>query len=165
MLSIPATKDVKIGSGFGGCEVPGSIHNDPFILATEQSLSNTGASRNNVPRPRLTTSTNNSGGVQGGLTNGAPIYFRVAFKPAATIGQAQNTATYAGGADGVLAAKDRHDTAVVPRAVPIVEAMASLVVMDALMAQHARQSARSLLPPLKATFTRKCHYCRKRRRY
>lgn len=151
MLSIPATKGFEIGSGFGGCEVPGSIHNDPFILATEQPLPNTGASRNGIPRPKLTTKTNNSGGVQGGITNGAPIYFRVAFKPAATIGQAQSTATYEGDSDGVLAAKGRHDPAVVPRAVPIVEAMASLVIIDALMSQQARQMTRSLLPPLKAT--------------
>lgn len=151
MLSIPATKGFEIGSGFAGCEVPGSIHNDPFIRSTEQALPNTGASRNQIQRPVLTTKTNNSGGVQGGITNGAPIYFRVAFKSAATIGQAQTTATYSGDEDGVLAAKGRHDPAVVPRAVPIVEAMAALTVMDALMAQQARQMTRSLLPPLNST--------------
>ncbi|KFY20715.1 hypothetical protein V491_03483, partial [Pseudogymnoascus sp. VKM F-3775] len=90
-----------------------------------------------------------------GITNGAPIYFRVAFKPAATIGQAQNTVTYAGDEGGVLEAKGRHDPCVVPRAVPIVEAMASLVVIDALMAQQARQASRSLLPPLKQTLPAK----------
>lgn len=147
MLSIPATKGFELGSGFGGCEVPGSIHNDPFIRASEAA----GASRNGSPRPRLTTKTNNSGGIQGGITNGAPIYFRVAFKPPATIGLPQQTATYSGEESGVLEAKGRHDPCVVPRAVPIVEAMASLVIIDQLMAQQARQTTRSLLPPLKHT--------------
>lgn len=163
MLSIPATKGFEIGSGFGGCEVPGSIHNDPFIPAeTAHSLESsapptqqqpppplqTGADRAGLPRPKLTTKTNFSGGIQGGITNGAPIYFRVGFKPPATIGQAQTTATYDGSSEGVLAAKGRHDPCVVPRAVPIVESMAALVVMDAVLAQHARAMARSLLPPL-----------------
>lgn len=155
MLSIPATKGFEIGSGFGGCEVPGSIHNDPFIVAPEVPPGETGALKNGIARPKLTTKTNNSGGVQGGITNGAPIYFRVAFKPPATIGQAQQTVTYDGHADGVLEAKGRHDPCVVPRAVPIVEAMAALVVIDALMAQQARQTARSLLPPLKSTTPKK----------
>ncbi|RDW60631.1 chorismate synthase [Coleophoma cylindrospora] len=155
MLSIPATKGFEIGSGFGGCEVPGSIHNDPFVVASETAAEETGASKNGIPRPRLTTKTNNSGGIQGGITNGAPIYFRVAFKPPATIGQAQQTVTYDGDEDGVLEAKGRHDPCVVPRAVPIVEAMAALVVIDALMAQQARQTARSLLPPLKSAAPKK----------
>ncbi|CAG7957344.1 unnamed protein product [Penicillium nalgiovense] len=136
MLSIPATKGFEIGSGFGGCEVPGSIHNDPFV--TNSSTSEAGG-------PRLTTKTNNSGGIQGGISNGASIYFRVAFKPAATIGQAQTTTSY-DGEEGVLEAKGRHDPCVTPRAVPIVEAMSSLVVMDALMAQYAREGAKNLLP-------------------
>lgn len=152
MLSIPATKGFEIGSGFIGCEIPGSEHNDPFIRAPQVPiLEETGASRNGIPRPRLTTSTNNSGGIQGGITNGAPIYFRVAFKPPATIGKAQHTVTYDGDDDGVLAAKGRHDPCVVPRAVPIVEAMAALVIIDSLMAQQAREMAKSLLPPLKQT--------------
>ena len=152
MLSIPATKGFEFGSGFGGCEVPGSIHNDPFVRAADDdTLADTGAARNGVPRPRLTTRTNNSGGVQGGISNGAPVYFRTAFKPPATISQAQTTATYDGESEGVLAAKGRHDPCVVPRAVPIVESMAALVVMDALMQQMARQEARRHLPPLKQT--------------
>jgi chorismate synthase len=146
MLSIPATKGFEIGSGFGGAQLPGSIHNDPFIKAPAVPAGENPSA--NVPRPRLTTKTNNSGGIQGGITNGAPIYFNVAFKPAATIGQAQNTVTY-DQVDGVLEAKGRHDPCVVPRAVPIVEAMAALVIIDAVLAQQARQGARSLLPPLK----------------
>jgi chorismate synthase len=143
MLSIPATKGFEIGSGFGGCEVPGSKHNDAFVKAPAHE----DPTRPGVVRPRLTTKTNNSGGIQGGISNGAPIYFTVAFKPAATIGQAQQTATY-DESTGVLEAKGRHDPCVIPRAVPIVESMASLVIMDAILAQSARQSARSLLPPI-----------------
>lgn len=148
MLSIPATKGFEIGSGFGGCEVPGSIHNDPFIPAETARGLETGADRAGLPRPKLTTRTNFSGGIQGGITNGAPIYFRVGFKPPATIGQAQTTATYDGAAEGTLAAKGRHDPCVVPRAVPIVESMAALVLMDAVLAQHSRALSKSLLPPL-----------------
>ncbi|KAJ5468600.1 Chorismate synthase [Penicillium sp. IBT 31633x] len=144
MLSIPATKGFEIGSGFGGCEVPGSIHNDPFIVFQGKEAGS----------PRLTTKTNNSGGIQGGISNGASIYFRVAFKPAATIGQAQTTATY-DGEEGTLEAKGRHDPCVTPRAVPIVEAMSSLVIIDALMAQYARESAKNLLPPLPQTIPTK----------
>lgn len=153
MLSLPATKGFEIGSGFGGCEVPGSIHNDAFIKAPAVPPSDTATGTNTSEsrqRPRLTTKTNNSGGIQGGITNGAPIYFNVAFKPPATIGQAQQTAGYDENV-GVLEAKGRHDPCVVPRAVPIVEAMAALVVMDALLAQSARQSARALLPTLPQT--------------
>ena len=150
MLSLPATKGFEIGSGFGGCSVPGSAHNDPFIKAPAVSPSANGAAEPTRSRPRLTTKTNNSGGIQGGISNGAHIYFNVAFKPPATIGQAQNTTTY-DEAEGVLEAKGRHDPCVIPRAVPIVEAMAALVVMDAVLAQSARQSARALLPVLDQT--------------
>lgn len=87
MLSIPATKAFEIGSGFGGCQIPGSIHNDPFIKAPAVPSSQSGA-YTSTPRPRLTTKTNNSG-IQGGISNGAPIHFTVGFKPPATIGQAQ----------------------------------------------------------------------------
>jgi chorismate synthase len=155
MLSIPATKGFEIGSGFGGCEVPGSTHNDPFISTADvevpSSVAESGAVKSGVARPKLTTKTNYSGGIQGGISNGAPIYFRIAFKPPATIGQEQRTATYDGAAEGVLAAKGRHDPCVVPRAVPIVEAMAALVLMDAVLAQQARHTAKSLLPPLQQT--------------
>ncbi|KAI2615102.1 chorismate synthase [Hypoxylon sp. NC1633] len=148
MLSIPATKGFEIGSGFGGCEVPGSIHNDPFVKAPE---SETDTAKSGIPRSKLTTKTNNSGGIQGGISNGAPVYFRVAFKPPATISQAQTTATYDGESEGVLEAKGRHDPCVVPRAVPIVEAMSALVVIDALLQQMARHEARRHLPILQQT--------------
>ncbi|KAK2749648.1 bifunctional chorismate synthase/riboflavin reductase [NAD(P)H] aro2 [Myotisia sp. PD_48] len=149
MLSIPATKGFEIGSGFLGCEIPGSIHNDPFTSTSEPLKGQAGATSTTNGK-RLVPKTNNSGGIQGGISNGASIYFRVAFKPPATIGQAQTTATYSF-EEGTLEAKGRHDPCVVPRAVPIVEAMASLVVIDALMAQNARETAKNLLPPLART--------------
>ena len=111
MLSIPATKGFEVGSGFEGTELPGSAHNDVFIrtAGTESD------SRNGFAKPKLTTSTNNSGGIQGGITNGAPVFFRVAFKSPATIGLPQQTATFDGESDGLLEAKGRHDPCVVPR--------------------------------------------------
>ena len=119
MLSIPATKGFEIGSGFAGTRLTGSKHNDPFIKKGD----------------RLGTSTNNSGGVQGGISNGEPIIFRVAFKPPATIGQAQMTVDFNGN-DAILEAKGRHDPCVVPRAVPIVESMAALVIADLALRQR-----------------------------
>ncbi|KAJ1877882.1 bifunctional chorismate synthase/riboflavin reductase [NAD(P)H] aro2, partial [Coemansia sp. RSA 486] len=85
----------------------------------------------------------------GGISNGQSIYFRVAFKPPATISQDQQTAAY-DGSDGVLAARGRHDPCVVPRAVPIVETMAAIVVMDAVLQQNARSATRALLAPVPA---------------
>ncbi len=128
MLSIPATKGFEIGSGFSGAKMRGSQHNDPFVQKKD----------------RLGTVTNNSGGIQGGISNGEPVYFRVAFKPPATIGQEQSTVDFQG-RDTVLAAKGRHDPCVVPRAVPIVESMAALVLMDAVLRQASR-CAGSLQP-------------------
>jgi chorismate synthase len=138
MLSLPATKGFEIGSGFGGCAVPGSVHNDPFVKA----LAVNGPAH--ASRPRLTTKTNNSGGIQGGISNGAHIYFSVAFKPPATIGLPQPTVSY-DEEEGVLEAKGRHDPCVIGRAIPIVEGMASLVLMDALLAQKAREGVRDAL--------------------
>jgi len=138
MLSIPATKGFEIGSGFEGCVMPGSVHNDPFLKDPNATVAINGS------RPRLTTETNNSGGIQGGISNGAHIYFTVAFKPAATIGLSQTTTSY-DGVEGVLDAKGRHDPCVVPRAIPIVEAMSSLVLMDALLAQKAREGVRDFI--------------------
>lgn len=136
MLSIPAVKGFEIGSGFGGTRMRGSQHNDPFVSAPGA------AEARGLPRPKLGTETNHSGGIQGGISNGQDVYFRVGFKPPATIGLDQTTATYDGGDTGVLAAKGRHDPCVVPRAVPIVEGMAALAVMDALAIQLSRHAMR-----------------------
>ncbi|WP_310601019.1 chorismate synthase [Desulfobulbus sp.] len=126
MLSLPATKGFEIGSGFAGTRMRGSRHNDPFVRK----------------EGGLGTSTNFSGGVQGGISNGEPIVFRVAFKPVATIGQDQETVDF-NGEPVTLAAKGRHDPCVVPRAVPIVEAMAALVLVDMALRQRGRQPAGS----------------------
>ncbi|KAI0229270.1 bifunctional chorismate synthase/riboflavin reductase [NAD(P)H] aro2 [Massospora cicadina] len=130
MLSIPATKGFEIGSGFQGAKMLGSQHNDMWV-ARDGGLS---------------TLTNHSGGIQGGISNGEQIYFRVAFKPAATIGQSQQTATYHG-VPGTLSAKGRHDPCVLPRAIPIIEAMAALVVIDAYLIQASRMAALKSIPP------------------
>ena len=124
MLSMPATKGFDIGSGFAGTRLRGSTHNDPFVRRGSG----------------LGTRTNHSGGVQGGISNGEPIVFRVAFKPVATIGLAQETVDF-DGEPVTLEAKGRHDPCVVPRAVPIVEAMAALVLIDLALMQRARQGA------------------------
>jgi len=125
MLSLPATKGFEIGSGFAGTKLRGSEHNDAFLMR----------------EGRVATATNRSGGVQGGISNGEPIVFRIAFKPTATIAKAQQTVTTAGEA-AELKARGRHDPCVLPRAVPMVEAMAALVLCD-----HAlRQRAQDCLP-------------------
>jgi chorismate synthase len=121
MLSLPATKGFEIGSGFAGTRLKGSQHNDPFVKETN----------------RIRTATNNSGGVQGGISNGEEIVFRVAFKPTATILQPQKTVDVHG-AETELQAKGRHDPCVLPRAVVIVEAMAALVLVDHWMRHHAQ---------------------------
>jgi len=113
MLSIPAAKGFEIGSGFGCVTMKGSEHNDPFVI------------RNG----RVETLSNYSGGVQGGITNGQPIYFRVAFKPVATIMKPQQTVDIHL-QNTTLQAKGRHDPCVLPRAVPVVEAMTALVLAD-----------------------------------
>ena len=123
MLSIPATKGIEIGSGFAGARMRGSEHNDSFIKK--------GAN--------LGTQTNYSGGIQGGISNGEPIMFRVAFKPPATISQPQKTVDFEGN-DTVLEARGRHDPCVVPRAVPIVESMAALVLIDLALRQKMREN-------------------------
>ncbi len=120
MLSIPATKGFEIGSGFAGTLLTGKQHNDPFVMHEE----------------KIRTSTNHSGGVQGGISNGENIIFRVAFKPTATIISSQETVTNKG-EQTTLMGKGRHDACVLPRAVPIVEAMATLVLTDHLLRQRA----------------------------
>ncbi|WP_419176207.1 chorismate synthase [Desulfosediminicola sp.] len=121
MLAIPATKGFEIGSGFSGSRLRGSVHNDPFIK------------KGNI----LGTATNNSGGIQGGISNGEPIFFRIAFKPPATISLPQDTVNFQG-EPATLEAKGRHDPCVVPRAVAIVESMSALVILDMAMRQEAR---------------------------
>jgi len=113
MMSINATKGFEIGSGFTGTKMYGSEHNDPFI----------------VREGHVVTETNNSGGIQGGISNGMPIIFRVAFKPTSTLHKKQQTVN-SENEEVQLAAKGRHDPCVLPRAVPIVEAMAALVLCD-----------------------------------
>jgi len=125
MLSLPASKGFEIGSGFAGARQRGSVHNDAFTARADGGLG---------------TVTNRSGGVQGGITNGEPVVFRVAFKPPATIGQTQQTTDFQG-KPVTLAAKGRHDPCVVPRAVPIVEAMAALVMADLALQQQARRGS------------------------
>lgn len=117
VLSINAVKGVEFGSGFDAIEMRGSEHNDEFI--------NGGATR-----------TNYSGGVQGGISNGMPIVFRTAFKPVATISKTQSTIDKNGNVVE-LKAEGRHDPCVVPRAVPIVEAMAAIVILDMYLWQNA----------------------------
>ena len=224
MLSIPATKGFEIGSGFAGSKMRGSAHNDVFVrkqpvvakpVAVDQHSgqnSSSSLSRDDVDgaaelvtcadaaAATLTTLTNNSGGIQGGISNGEPIVFRVAFKPAATVGVAQYTADFSGsllsslfslclslslvlqslacslslslsldlslafsfrvshsrllllslhtasGVPSVLEAKGRHDPCVVPRAIPIVEAMAALVLADAALLQQARVHSAHAFP-------------------
>jgi len=128
MLSLPATKGVEIGSGFAGTRLTGLAHNDPFEPGPDGH-----------PRTR----TNRSGGIQGGISNGADVVLRVAFKPTATIASAQDTVDRDGN-PVVLEATGRHDPCVLPRAVPLVEAMALLVLAD----HWLRQRAVDVLPPI-----------------
>ncbi|MBK8055278.1 MAG: chorismate synthase [Saprospiraceae bacterium] len=120
MLSINAVKGFEYGSGFESVRMKGSEHNDSFV--------NVGG--------KIVTSTNHSGGIQGGISNGMPINFNVAFKPVATIVQSQDTVDALGNT-AVADGKGRHDPCVVPRAVPIVEAMAALVLVDHLLRNKA----------------------------
>ena len=120
MLSIPATKGFEIGSGFSATRMRGSQHNDPFEMRDG----------------KIRTKTNNSGGVQGGISNGEEIYFRVGFKPPATIALQQKTVTKSR-QQSELAARGRHDPCVLPRAVPIVEAMAAVVLCDHALRHQA----------------------------
>ena len=122
VMSLPATKGFEIGSGFAGTTMTGSEHNDEFYI-----------DENGETR----TVSNRSGGVQGGISNGENIVIRVAFKPTATIGKEQKTVTKTG-EETLLAAKGRHDPCVLPRAVPMVEAMVALVLCDRLLYNRAQ---------------------------
>jgi chorismate synthase len=121
VMSLPASKGFEIGSGFAGTLLTGQQHNDEFY--SDQG--------------EIRTRTNRSGGVQGGIANGEDILIRVAFKPTATIGKSQKTVNQAG-EETTLAAKGRHDPCVLPRAVPMVEAMVALVLCDHLLRHHAQ---------------------------
>ncbi|MHB8573882.1 MAG: chorismate synthase [Dehalococcoidia bacterium] len=120
MLSLPASKGFEIGSGFAGTDLMGSQHNDAFYMEGG----------------RVRTRTNNSGGVQGGISNGETIWFRVAFKPTATIMRDQETVTRHH-EDAIIHGRGRHDPCVLPRAVPMVEAMAALTLADHMLRQEA----------------------------
>jgi len=127
-MSLPASKGFEIGSGFAGTRMTGIEHNDPFVPGPDG-------------RPR--TAANRSGGIQGGISNGEDVVLRVAFKPTATISQAQQTVDRAGRAT-TLEAQGRHDPCVLPRAVPMVEAMVCLVLAD----HWLRQRSVDVLPTL-----------------
>jgi chorismate synthase len=123
MLSINAVKGFEIGSGFASTKMKGSEHND-FFTSDEE---------------KITTKTNNSGGVQGGISNGMNITFNVAFKPVATILQPQESVDVDGN-EITLEGKGRHDPCVLPRAVPIVEAMAAIVIADHYLRNKTQQN-------------------------
>ncbi|HEY9783700.1 MAG TPA: chorismate synthase [Leptolyngbyaceae cyanobacterium] len=122
VMSLPATKGFEIGSGFAGTLLTGSEHNDEFYTDENGDIR---------------TATNRSGGVQGGISNGENIILRVAFKPTATIRKEQRTVNREG-EETLLAAKGRHDPCVLPRAVPMVEAMVALVMCDHLLRHHGQ---------------------------
>lgn len=124
VLSMPACKGFEVGSGFGGTTLTGSQHNDPFY-------SDGG---------RIRTRTNNSGGIQGGISNGEDIVIRAAFKPTATIMREQNTVDVDGN-EVTLQGRGRHDPCVLPRAVPIVESMMALVLADHALRQRGQRGS------------------------
>lgn len=133
MLGINAVKGFEIGSGFRSTEYKGSELNDVFLsLSKDAKSTSTVIDSAGSDNSRIRTKTNNSGGVQGGISNGMPVYFNVAFKPVATIMQKQQSVNNKG-EEITLEAKGRHDPCVLPRAVPIVEAMAALVIADFLL--------------------------------
>ena len=125
MMSLPATMGFQIGSGFDGITMTGSEHNDAFYL------------EKNDESTQIRTRTNNSGGTQGGISNGEDIVFQVAFKPTATIGKPQQTVDIDGN-EVTLEASGRHDPCVLVRAPAIVEAMAALVLTDHLLRHRAK---------------------------
>lgn len=131
LLSLPACKGFEVGSGFAGTRLRGSEHNDPFYAKDETHL--------DLLR-RIGTRTNRSGGIQGGISNGEPIFVRAAFKPTATIRKPQETVT-SRAEPAILEAQGRHDPCVLPRAVPLLEAMIALVLVDHWLRQLALDAA------------------------
>lgn len=131
MLSINAVKGFEYGEGFAGVTARGSEQNDVFVPSSSVA--------GGVQSPAITTATNHSGGIQGGISNGQDIYFRVAFKPVATILKEQDTVDKEGNAT-TLKARGRHDPCVLPRAVPVVEAMAAMVILDAFLLKNSTNS-------------------------
>jgi chorismate synthase len=129
MLSINAVKGFEYGDGFGGVTARGSEVNDVFLPADAPQASVAGSPAAPLP---ITTATNHSGGIQGGISNGQDIYFRVAFKPVATLLRPQTTVDMEGNATTVTA-RGRHDPCVLPRAVPVVEAMAAMTILDSCL--------------------------------
>lgn len=124
MMSLPATRGFEIGEGFAATRMRGSTHNDPFFAEPDPRTSE---------GFRVRTRTNHSGGIQGGISNGESLRFAVAFKPVATIFRPQETVTRTGEARTFVPSKGRHDPCVLPRAIPMVEAMAALVLCDAML--------------------------------
>jgi len=114
LFSVPAVKGVEFGEGFGFAQLRGSQANDPFRMEGD----------------RVVTTTNHSGGVNGGITNGMPVIFRCVIRPTPSIGLEQQTVSLKTGENAVLAVKGRHDPCILPRAVPVVEAMAAIAVME-----------------------------------
>lgn len=129
MLGINAVKGFEYGEGFEGVTTRGSEQNDVFIPASDELERNANAATTPTDDKDITTKTNHSGGIQGGISNGQDIYFRVAFKPVATILTEQHTVDLEGNPT-LLKARGRHDPCVLPRAVPVVEAMAAMVILD-----------------------------------
>ena len=123
MLSINAVKGFEIGEGFDGVTQRGSEQNDIFVREEGEDATP------QTPHAKLSTTTNHSGGIQGGISNGQDIYFRVAFKPVATLLREQPTVDLEGNAT-TFTARGRHDPCVLPRAVPVVEAMAAMTILD-----------------------------------
>ncbi len=134
-LSIPACKGFESGSGFAGALMKGSQHNDEFIRA--ENFQDRSELKGIFHVPEVRTKTNHSGGIQGGISNGMPVYLRLAFKPTATIHKSQMTVNESGKEVEMLAG-GRHDPCVLPRAVPIVEAVVNLVLVDAYLRQRAQ---------------------------
>lgn len=137
MMSLPASRGFEIGEGFAAASMRGSEHNDAFVPASEHVPGATG----------IRTRTNRSGGIQGGISNGEPIRFCVAFKPVATIFKSQDT-VFASGEKTEYRARGRHDPCVLPRAVPMVESMTAIVLLDHVL---RRQGVR--VEDLKRDFT------------